>query len=65
MGITEWWVAAGALLLLLVLGGGAWLITVIVRRSNDRATEDTQPLDLTQPAGTPQDDPRPESPPEG
>lgn len=60
MEMEAWWVGAGGLALVLVLIFGAWLVTVIVRRSNDRSTEDTAPLDLSEP-----DINRPEEPPPG
>lgn len=48
MDMDAWWVGAGGLALVLVLVFGAWLVTVIVRRSNDRAAEDTAPLDFNE-----------------
>lgn len=58
MELSGWYVAAGALGLLLVLFAGAWLVTVIVRRSNDRAVGDTEELEVT-PSGGPPEDPPP------
>lgn len=55
MDINAWWVGAGGLALVLVLVFGAWLVTVIVRRSNDRATEDTAPFDVKSSAEPPEE----------
>lgn len=65
--INAWWVGAGGLALVLVLVFGAWLVTVIVRRSNDRATEDTAPFDVkpsAEPPEEPAQDPEPAQGPE-
>lgn len=63
MDVNAWWVGAGGLALVLVLVLGAWLVTVIVRRSNDRAVEDTAPFDVS-PTREPSESPKPEAPSE-
>ena len=57
--MSGWWVAGGVVLLLAVLLAGAWLVTVIVRRSNDKVVDtDTQPMDVNQ-TGSPPEEPPP------
>lgn len=58
MAMSGLWVALGALALVLVLLAGAWLVTVVVRRSNDAAAEDTAPLDLSPSAEGSEDPPQ-------
>lgn len=61
MSLSAWYVAGGALLLLVVLLGGAWLITVIVRRSNEKVVDrDTEPFDV-KPSAQQRSDPPPQA----